>query len=406
MLTLTCRSSSGNRSSDPPTARVSKGRIRVLVNSSGDVAAGGKVELKSKVSGQVLAVDCQLGGEVEQGDCLVTLDPTSAKRAVQRSEAKLNLEQVKRDQCQQKFNHLEAELQLQLPAAQEMVTLAETHVGDTETQFNAKQELFSTQQIPKTELDDAEKLYLDAQQALTTAHSRLEELSELEDHQEAARLDLELAKAHVAEMQVDLEEAKARETDTKILSPITGVVTALQVTPGQLVSSGITNSGGESLMTICDFSRINVEADITEADIAHLTNNLSARITSAVYPTKEFEGRIIRIAPQGVRQDEIVTFKVLIEVEDEEKHLLRPGMTAAVEIVALEKADVLLVPVNAVIEPERNPRVFIRDAQGNFNQHSITIGLSDGISCEVLTGLEAQDEVMLNLSASFLNNLP
>jgi RND family efflux transporter MFP subunit len=247
---------------------------------------------------------------------------------------------------------------------------------------------------------------LDAQQALTTAHSRLEELSELEDHQEAARLDLELAKAHVAEMQVDLEEAKARETDTKILSPITGVVTALQVTPGQLVSSGITNSGGESLMTICDFSRINVEADITEADIAHLTNNLSARITSAVYPTKEFEGRIIRIAPQGVRQDEIVTFKVLIEVEDEEKHLLRPGMTAAVEIVALEKADVLLVPVNAVIEPERNPRVFIRDAQGNFNQHSITIGLSDGISCEVLTGLEAQDEVMLNLSASFLNNLP
>jgi RND family efflux transporter MFP subunit len=409
LLTVVCRRPNTGpveQIPKPLTAKVAKGRIRLSVRSTGVVVAGGEVELKSKASGQVLTVECELGSEVKAGDLLVTIDPASANRAVQRCDALLKLEQVKVAQAQQIFDRLQETLKQQLPSAQERATLAETRVGETETQFIAKQELFNTQQLAKAELDAAERLFQEARQAATAARERLAALKEQEYQAVLARLDLDLAKARVAEVQLDLTEAKALEADTKIHSPVTGVVTAMRVAPGQLVSSGLTNvGGGAPLMTISDFSTINVEASIAESDIGHLSNNFSARIETAVFPAHQFKGRVMRIAPQGVKEGELVTFCVWIEIEDEEKSMLRPGMTAAVEIAAPEKSDVLLVPAEAVLDPTRSPRVFVLDAIGTFRERAITIGLTDGVAYEVLTGLEIGEEVLLNHS-EIINNSP
>lgn len=194
--------------------------------------------------------------------------------------------------------------------------------------------------------------------------------------------------------QISLLDVQQRLKDTEVFAPISGIVTTRNVQIGQIVSSGINNvSGGTTIMTISDLSRIFINASVDESDIGSIELGQNVKITADAYPNKKFRGKVIQIAPKGITISNVVTFSVKIEVFGKDKALLKPEMTTNVEIVTLKKDNVLVVPAQAISKKEGKRIVKVLRNKETIEQE-VTIGLKTADNVEVLSGLKEGDEIL------------
>jgi multidrug efflux pump subunit AcrA (membrane-fusion protein) len=168
------------------------------------------------------------------------------------------------------------------------------------------------------------------------------------------------------------------------------------VQKGQIISSGVTNvGGGTSAMIISDLSHIYVLASVDESDIGEVQIGQAAEITVDAYPRRQFEGRVDRIATTGINLQNVVTFEVRIEVIGENKHLLKPEMTAVVDIVVAEKEKALIVPTNSIVREARATLVDFVAAKGSKPERKpVELGITTPESTEILSGLKEGDTVV------------
>jgi HlyD family secretion protein len=214
---------------------------------------------------------------------------------------------------------------------------------------------------------------------------------------ELKRQAVQLEESNVRAAKIDLEIARQRLADTKILSPMDGTVTARDVQIGQIISSGINNiGGGTTILTLSDLSRIFTIASVDESDIGKINLGQKANVTVDSYPDTTFNGEVVQIATRGTNISNVVTFDVKIEIMSKNKSLLKPEMTTNVQIIAIEKSDVLLVPEEAIEFSSEGPKVQAVLPSGKTISQSVTLGLDDGTMAEVIKGLSEGDEVRLN----------
>ncbi|HPS43154.1 MAG TPA: efflux RND transporter periplasmic adaptor subunit [Treponemataceae bacterium] len=135
-----------------------------------------------------------------------------------------------------------------------------------------------------------------------------------------------------------------------IKSPITGVVLSRSVDVGQSVVEG-SSSNASSLFTIAeDLTKMEIEATVDEVDIASISKGQEVRFTVEALPGKTFAGKVETIHLVPTTTDNVVTYTVIIEVENADGTLL-PGMTADVEFIVSKSENALLVP-NAALRYE------------------------------------------------------
>ena len=195
---------------------------------------------------------------------------------------------------------------------------------------------------------------------------------------------------------MDLDLARQRLTETRVVSPIDGVVTQRTVQIGQIISSGISNvGGGTTALVISDLSRVFVLASVDESDIGQVLPGQRVKVTVDAYRNREFSGEVVRISPRGANVSNVVTFEVKIEVTARDKDLLRPEMTANVEILIEERADALLAATDAIFRRAGKSWVSVIAADGKQAEREVEIGISDGRHTEVLSGLTAGETVVV-----------
>jgi HlyD family secretion protein len=112
---------------------------------------------------------------------------------------------------------------------------------------------------------------------------------------------------------------------------------------------------------------------------------------------------VVRIAPRGVNVSNVVTFEVKIEVTASDKELLRPEMTANVEILIDERADALLAPADALFRRGGRTWATVQGADGARSDREVAAGISDGRRTEILSGLAPGDTVLVQASDSKWN---
>ena len=143
---------------------------------------------------------------------------------------------------------------------------------------------------------------------------------------ELKRQDVRLSMAQIETDKIDFSLAEQRLKDTKVFSPINGVVSERNVQSGQIISSGISNVGGGTLvMVLSDLTRLFILASVDESDIGKVKLGQKVVITADSFPGKRFFGKIERIATKGVNISNVVTFEVKIEVQGTDKQLLKTG---------------------------------------------------------------------------------
>jgi RND family efflux transporter MFP subunit len=218
---------------------------------------------------------------------------------------------------------------------------------------------------------------------------------------QAVNLDIKREQAEQAEQQVELDQialdnANLQLAYTTVTAPIDGVVSDLETQKGSLMASAISTVGGATVMTLSDLSKIFILASVDEADVGGVRLGQTCKITADAFPRRDFTGSVVRIAPQGQSTRNVVTFEVKIEVTDDDKDLLRPEMTANVQIIEATRHDVVLAPMLSLFDRDGKTYVTISKDKNATEDRVVQVGIDDGDNAEIISGLSAGEKILVH----------
>ncbi len=352
------RTATRDKASPYRTDAVRRGDLTVTVTATGTVEPRNTVEVGAEVSGRVVEVGADFNDVVKRGQVLVQID---------RSVPESRLEQARAN----------------LAAARAAVAEARATAADARITRERNETLFVRGAISAQQRDTARTNLLRTQAAVQSTLAQVK-----------------LAQAAVDTARTDLDK-------TTVRSPIDGVVLSRHVERGQTVVA--TFQTPLLFLLAEDLSRMELDADVDEADMGEVRAGQHATFTVDAYPNRTFDAVVTSVhdAPQTVQN--VVTYETVLSVDNPDK-LLRPGMTATVDVVTETRHDVLLVP-NAALrfrlpnteEPVTSGRAqrvwMLRDETPR--RVVVRIGPTDGRATELLgTSMAPGDRVIVDMAGS------
>ena len=338
-------------------ASLKKGMILAVVTSTGTVNPLNTVIVGSQVSGQIQEIHVDFNSRVRKGQVITRIDPAVYAAQVELARAQLVKAQA---QLLEKRKDIEAG-RAEIKSAMAGIDSAKATLKLAELQYRRMASLADNKTVAPSELDDASARRDNAQGAMEVAQARLE----------TARAHLKRVVAQergvmalIDEKQAALDLAEVKLDYCTIRSPIDGEIILRAVDVGQTVAATLQSP---VLFTIAeDLARMQVEVDVSEADVGRIRAGQKVEFTVDAYPERKFKAEVHQIRNNPTDIQNVVTYKVVADV-DNASLMLRPGMTANVTIVVAEEEDVLKIP-NAALRfrplgevkkagPEKRPPV-------------------------------------------------
>lgn len=375
---------------DYATAKVERGHLITTVSATGKLAPTNQVTVGSQLSGLVTRVLVDVNDRVTQGQPLAEIDPEQIEDQIRQSQAQLAANQAQVGQAQATL----AESRAQLARLEEVSRLSGGRVPSG------------------TELQ--------------TGRANVQR----------ATAGLKVAQANVLASQASLSQNQTQRARAIIRSPVSGIVLARQVDPGQTVAASFNTP---TLFVIAeDLSEMKLEVSIDEADVGSVAQGQKASFIVDAFPGQTFPAVITRVdigsnlsataasssssTTSGSATGQVVSYAADLSVANP-KLTLRPGMTATADIVTSDKRNILLVPNSALrftptaaasgagqssgitgaltMRPSRRgarpeqavtlgrgaaQQVYVKEEDGTLRAIQITTGDTDGTRTEVLSG--------------------
>ncbi len=343
-------------------------KLELSIEASGIIEAISSVEIKSKASGEVLFLGAEVGDFVDKGSILSQIDQRTPKNIL--------------DQVRSEFE------------------ASKVRLKNAESQFERGKELHSKGSISDKDFEDIQENFAQAKSTLVRT-------------------------------EVSFENAKIALDDTIVRSPVTGTVISRPVEVGQVISSPTSAVGGGTvLMTMADLSKVRVRALVDEIDVGKVSIGQTVSIKVAAYRDKEFFGTVAKVEPLAKIEQNVTTFPVLIDIDNDE-NLLLLGMNTDVVIEVMNKnvslsapsmslrtrkdiysaASILDIPKekvdiflsNKVKGENFNKFIVIKESNEGPELLWVQIGSSDLSYVEILNGLNKNDTVFILPSEGLFN---
>ncbi len=366
------------------TAKIERGTVTQTVTATGTINPVITVQVGSQVSGLIKALYADFNSVVKAGQVVAQVDPAPFQTAVTQMEANLqnalgNLARSRADLSLQKLN------------------------------FERAKVLFAQHLNAQQDVDNARTAY------------------------ETSQANILIAEAGVKQARAQLDTAKVNLEYTTIHSPVHGIVISRNVDVGQTVAASFQ---APVLFTIAkDLTKMQVDTNVSESDIGGITEGKPATFVVDAYPNQVFRGAIRQVRNAPITVQNVVTYNVVIGVDNTDLRL-RPGMTANVSIIVASRENVLRVPNPAlrfkptllvqgddkagssqVLAADKRdggrkgglpgaggrdakvkPTVWQPDPQGEPTTVEVKTGITDGTYTELVEGpLKEGDEVIIGL---------
>lgn len=356
------RSGGGKKGARVYAAEVERRGIARLVKASGEIDPRIKVNISAHVIGKIERLFVEEGDEIAKGDPFLELEREAFTAARDSAAAQLAIAQSRTRQAE--INLRDGELKLA-----RMKRLAEEQIA-------------SAEQLEQAELQ----------------------------HNSTA-LGLEQAREAVLQARAALDKAKDDFSKATIYAPLSGRVIELNAEQGEVVVSGTMNNPASVIGTIADLSEILAEVEVDETEVAFLSVGQRADLKVDALPDRVFSGGVVEIGSSGYEtpsQPDVTFFKVKI-LFDAPAPELRTGMSVRAEISTAQKDDVLVVPIQAVVnrppldengepdgEKDEVAVVFVLEGkdENSVRQAPVESGLADPTHVEVVSGLEEGEKVV------------
>ena len=274
------------------TQKIERGDLRVSVTATGTLKARSTVEVGAEITGRVLQVHVNFNDKVTKGQILAEIDTETYEARVDEAQAQLTSANASLQTARATAN----EAKLKLDRSKPMVP----------------QGVLSQQDF----------------EAIEATHQR-------------AKSQIVSAGAQVTLAQASLKVARTNLSKAVIRSPIDGVVLNRAVEPGQTVTSGLQTP--VLFVLAADLSELQLNVQVDEADVGSVREGQEATFTVDAYSRKTFTSKVLAVKNMPTTGSTVVTYEAWLSVENE-KRLLRPGMTATATIVVEERKSVLLAP--------------------------------------------------------------
>ena len=302
------------------TARLERGPLLAAVSSSGTVNPVRQVVIGSQVSGQIKEMLVDFNSEVTQGQVIARIDPQVFTYRV--NQAMADLESTRAAVLNAQAN---------VGAATAAVSRARLDADNAQRDRLRKQELLDRQFVSQADFENSRNIAGTLAEALKVSLAQLE----------VARAQVVSAQAVVRQREAALSQARFDLERTEISSPVDGVVIKRSVDVGQTVAASL--QAPELFIIARDLSDMQVEAAIDEADIARVRIDQKVTFTIDAFAGRSFEGRVGQIRKAAVSAQNVVTYTVVVAFANPNAAVL-PGMTANVRIVTEVRDNVLKVP--------------------------------------------------------------
>ena len=324
------------------TAEVNVGDITNSVTATGTIEPVTSVTVGTQVSGKVAHLYVDYNSVVKKGQVIAELDKTN--------------------------------LMSELASAKANLSSAQSNLSYQQSHFNRYQILFNKGLISANDYEQTRLSYEQAQQQVRTARE-------------------------------SVNKAATNLGYATITSPIDGVVLSKSVEEGQTVAASFNTP---ELFTIAqDLTNMQVIADIDEADIGEVKEGQRVSFTVDAHPDDVFSGVVKQVRQEATTESNVVTYQVVISAPNANLKL-KPGLTANVTIFTKEVKNVLSVPSKALkftpnekmltdgqsIQDVSAPNKVWTLEDGVFKAHKVEVGLTNGITTEITSGLKAGQKVV------------
>lgn len=390
--------SGGEKEVTYETEKIAQDTVLAYVSATGAIESTTTVTVGSQVSGPVSEVLVDFNSPVTQGQILAKIDPSEfmarqaqAQANFQSALAGLTTAQanlVGQDAAVQQAQVAISTAQVNLEQTQGSVDAASAGVANAESalqsriverennavQYKRAEDLVSRELVALSERDTARTNFLvssagvqTAQAAVAQAKAQLAQtrsqvdgarteiraasarLAAARAQRDASAAQVSAAQASVAQAQAGVDQSNVDLQRTTITSPISGVVIDRKVDEGQTVAAQF--QAPELFVIARDLSKMQVKAEVSEADIGRVVQGAPVKFSVDAYPGKEFNGSVVQVRSAPDKEENstsnVVVYGVLVNAENPEK-LLKPGMTATVEILAEKLENALVIPSQAL----------------------------------------------------------
>ena len=320
----------------PYVTSAERGVLSGLITASGELLAVQKVNVSPRKRGVLDQLLVDEGDAVEQGQLLALMDP--------------------------------GDLEDRLQERQALLSQAEATNRRRQDDFARQSRLFQAGVISADAFSEVENQMLGNQAAVIAARERIEQLEQ-------------------------------EQSEQKIRAPFAGTITARYAEPGAFVTPTTTASAtaGATSSSIVELSSgLEVSARVPESDIGRIATGQPASIRVDAYPDERFDARVSEIAPRAVKQDNVTSFEVKLELINPPKKLLI-GMTADINFQTGRSKPRTLVPTVAIVTEDGQPGVLLVDSQQKPVFQAVELGNSSGDQTAILKGLEAGTRVFIDL---------
>ena len=269
-----------------------------------------------------------------------------------------------------------------------------TRARRAEESLERAQENLAEAQTGADELDlaQARMAIAEAEVALAEAQEQRAELDEGTDP-----VDLATAQASLDKKRLAVAEAEADLAASTIRAPFDGTVLDTAADRGDLVNKN------SQILTIANLDQLEVLASVDETTIRQVEAGQGAMISFDAFPGQQFTGQVFSAPLQGTLQGGVMVYQVPVSLEGAEELPLLVGMTANVEIQVGHAEDALLVPTMALQDVGGFYQVLVpagSDPEAAPQAVPVEVGLSDGVYTEIVRGLNASDQVVVQIQAT------
>ncbi|MEM9676149.1 MAG: efflux RND transporter periplasmic adaptor subunit, partial [Bacteroidota bacterium] len=383
----------GKKAIEVRLAKAEPHTILERVSASGTVQPITEVKISPEVPGEIIELNVEEGDSVKQDQLLVRIRPDNFESILSRTQANLNQQRAALAQSEAQASSSQAQL--------ERARLA----------FERNKKLYDDQVISDADFEQFQSDFQVAEQSF-----------------ESARQNVQAARYAVRSAEASVDEARENLSLTSIYAPMGGIVSKLDVEQGERVV-GTSQMAGTEMLRIADLSQMEVRVDVNENDIIRvsLRDTAMIEVDAYSYENYRFKGLVTSIANtanEKLTSEAVTEFEVRIRLLNESYQDLletrgpfpfRPGMTASVDILTNRKEDVLSVPLSAVTtraKPEKDDEeeeanrdafsteetldevVFRKSSDERVEKIVVKTGISDYEFIEILSGLEAGDEIV------------
>jgi len=369
-----------------PTARVTRSDLTVEVSVSGNLDAPENRTVSFSVPGTVEAVLFERGDTVNQGDVLARLDARDLQRNVDLARTQLEQARVQYNIADQQlratiYPNYYGSYVIDVPGVWMALDSATGRVNQAQSLIE-RGETTEANVVLGSLLADIDR----------ARESSLARDWELPIQIRVMEYQRELASIAVTAAELNFQAARDMLEDATITAPDSGVVAAVNVKEGDVLTSA---SLAVPAFQIIDPSNLEMTGLIDEIDVADIMLGQPARITLDALPDVEVEGVVTFISDAALIQAGVVLYRTTISLISPDPRV-KDGMSATADIMIETRPNVLVLPNTAVFVDESGQDIaYLVGSDGTPVTREITTGLRSGRLVEIVSGLEDGDVVSL-----------